>query len=194
MFNSGAASRKKSLNPRRLSETLEAFVDVLLPGDSLFPSASQVGAQHTLAERLRAHHGGDAVERLVALLADRGRDFVVLLPQERVRAVRRLERAEPALFAFIRAATYFAYYQHPTVVRAVRRLGHDYNDAPQPQGYTMPAFDPAIDAPKHQRGFYKKTDEVAPVDTSSLTDLLSGLPQYVSQPRRRKHHLTDKQP
>ncbi|MCS6849158.1 MAG: hypothetical protein RMN52_15750 [Anaerolineae bacterium] len=172
------------MNPRQISESLEAFVDTLLPGDALFPPASQVGAQHLLAERLRAHRGSDAVERLVALLADEGRAFIDLAPQERVRAVRRLERSEPELFAFVRAATYFAYYQHPSVVRAVRRLGHDYNDAPQPQGYAMPAFDPAINAPKHRRGFYKKTEEITPVDTSSLADLLSGLPRYPAQ----QHH------
>lgn len=169
------------MTPRQLSEALEAFVDTLLPGDSLFPPASQVGAQHILAERLRAQHGSEAVEQLATLLADEGQDFSALSQQERVRSVRRLERNEPALFAFVRAATYFAYYQHPSVVRAVRKLGHDYNDAPQPLGYAMPAFDPAVNAPKHQRGFYKKTDEVTPVDTSALEDLLSGLPRYPSQ-------------
>ncbi|MFC1464165.1 MAG: hypothetical protein ACFLMY_04880 [Candidatus Brachytrichaceae bacterium NZ_4S206] len=174
-------AKVKPLAPRRLSEVLEALVDTLLPGDSLFPAASQVGTQHVLAERLRAHHGGDAVEQLVALLADEGRAFTALALQERVRVVRRLERSEPALFAFVRAATYFAYYQHPSVVRAVRRLGHDYNDAPQPQGYAMPAFDPAVNAPKHHRGFYKKTEEIKPVDTSSLADLLNGLPRYPAQ-------------
>ncbi|MCS7057069.1 MAG: hypothetical protein NZM18_12950 [Thermoflexales bacterium] len=171
-------AKAKPLNPRQLSEALEAFVDTLLPGDSLFPAASQVGAQHVLAERLRAHHGNDAVERLVTRLAEGGKDFVALSSQERARSVRRLERDEPTLFAFVRAATYFAYYQHPSVVRAVRKLGHDYNDAPQPQGYAMPAFDPEVNAPKHRRGFYKKTEEMAPVDTSALDDLLAGLPRY----------------
>lgn len=173
-------AKMKPLNPRQVSEALEAFVDTLLPGDSLFPPASQVGAQHMLAERLRAYHGSDAVERLVRLLSNDGQSFAALPPQARVRSVRRLERDEPVLFAFVRAATYFAYYQHPSVVRAIRKLGHDYNDAPQPQGYTMPAFDPAINAPKHQRGYYKKTEEIAPVDTSALDDLLSGLPRYSS--------------
>lgn len=174
----------KPLSPRQISESLEAFVDTLLPGDALFPPASQVGAQHLLAERLRTHRGSDAVEQLATSLADEGRAFTDLTPQERVRAVRRLERNAPELFAFARAAVYFAYYQHPSVVRAVRRLGHDYNDAPQPQGYAMPAFDPAINAPKHRRGFYKKTEEIVPVDTSSLADLLNGLPRYPSQ----SHH------
>lgn len=174
-------AKVKPLAPRRLSEVLEALVDTLLPGDSLFPAASQVGAQHVLAERLRAHHGNEAIERLIELVSDRGRDFIHLSTQERVRVVRRLERTEPILFAFVRAATYFAYYQHPSVVRAVRKLGHDYNDAPQPQGYAMPAFDAAINTPKHPRGFYKKTEEIVPVDTSALDDLLSGLPRYPAQ-------------
>lgn len=177
------ANAKKSLEPRHISETLAAFVDILLPGDALFPPASQVGAQHILAERLRAHRGSDAVERLVELLADEGGAFADLAPRDRTRVVRRLERDEPDLFAFVRAATYLAYYQHPSVVRAVRKLGHDYNEAPQPQGYAMPAFDPAVNAPKHQRGFYKKTEEMQPVDTSSLAELLSGLPRYPAKRR-----------
>ena len=36
---------------------------------------------------------------------------------------------------------YLAYYESPTVVRAVRSLGHVYNDAPQPVGYAMAPFD-----------------------------------------------------
>ncbi|GIV84201.1 MAG: hypothetical protein KatS3mg052_1208 [Candidatus Roseilinea sp.] len=132
-----------------------------------------------LAERLRAHHGSDAVERVIALLQDNaGQAFAARPSSQRVRLVRRLEHTEPTLFAFIRMATYMAYYQHPAVIRAIRRLGHDYNDAPQPSGYHMPAFDPNVDAPRHQRGFYKKTEEITPVDTSSLAAQLSGLPRY----------------
>jgi len=172
------SAKTESLNVRKASESLAALVDVLLPGDSLFPAASQTGAHQMLAERLRAHQGADAVERLIASLADERRAFADLAPDQRIKVVRRLERAEPNFFAFVRAATYFAYYQHPLVVQAVRRLGHDYNDAPQPDGYSMPAFDPQVNAPQHRRGFYKKTDEVAPVDTSSLDELLGELPRY----------------
>ncbi len=184
MTNHSRETLKRTQKVWQLSETLHVLVDVLIPGDSLFPPASQVGVQHALAERLRAHQSEDAIDRLVTTLSIERRAFTRLSPQERVRAVRRLERTDPGLFAFIRTATYFAYYQHPLVVRAIRQLGYEYNDAPQPRGYAMPPFDPALDAPSHQRGFYKKTEDVSRVDTSSLDEMLSGLPRYPSQ----SHH------
>lgn len=183
--NAATQSRSRSLNARQASASLEAFVDALLPGDSLFPAASRVGVHHALAERLRAHHGSDAVTQLIALLADGKQDFARLSPQQRAHVVRRLERDEPDRFAFVRAATYFAYYQHPLVVQAIRQLGHDYNDSPQPDGYAMPAFDPHINAPRRKRGFYKKSDEVARVNTESLANLLSDLPRYPASKNER---------
>ena len=52
-------------------------------------------------------------------------------------------------------------------------MGHEYNDAPLPNGYRLRTFDPTpgIDAPRTPRGTYKRTDEIVPVDTSSLAEL-----------------------
>ncbi len=164
---------------RQLAEDLEAFVDTLIPGDALFPSASQVGVHQVLAERMRVYRA-DSIDQLISALADDGSSFKTRSPQQRVRIVRRLERAEPEFFAFILSAVYLAYYQHPLVVRAIRWLGHEYNDAPQPEGYSMPVFDPQLDAPKHGRGFYKKTHEIKRLDTSGLEAFLGDLPRYPS--------------
>lgn len=153
--------------------TLAALVDVLMPGDDLFPAASAVGTQGHLASRLRDRAGADGPERLLEAL---GAGFAAAPLDEREQAVRRLEDEQPALFALVRMAAYTAYYAAPAVVAAIRALGHEYNDAPQPTGYELRRFDPTpgVDLPAEPKGSYLKTDEVARVDTSTLADL--GLP------------------
>ena len=56
---------------------------------------------------------------------------------------------------------------------AIRALGHDYNDAPQPNGYVLPLFDftPGVNVPMNPKGTFKWTDWIEPVDISSLADL-----------------------
>ncbi|MGI8623799.1 MAG: hypothetical protein ACR2NB_10025 [Solirubrobacteraceae bacterium] len=156
--------------PTEIVATLAAFVDVLLPGDELFPAASTVGTQALLADRLRALLGAEAVAEAVGSLSEDARSFSVLAPEERVTAVRHLEQRLPDRFNVLRSMTYYAYYQNPAVVQCVRELGFDYNDAPQPRGYEMPPFDPTpgADAPASPRGCYTPTAEVVRIDVSEL--------------------------
>jgi hypothetical protein len=152
------------VTPAATASTLAALVDLLLPGDDLFPPASTVGAQALLAERIRQGFGPTGVADVVARLTADG---------ELAAAVVRLERDDPALFAFLYAATCFAYYQNPAVIAAIRALGHDYNDAPQPDGYDMPRFDftPGANVPMNPRGTFKWTDLIEPVNISGLAHL-----------------------
>ena len=159
--------------PVTVAATLAALVDVLMPGDALFPAASAVGTQGQLASRLRERAGADALGLLLETL---GAGFADAPLDERERAVRRLEDDQPVLFALVRMAAYTAYYAAPAVIAAIRALGHEYNDAPQPKGYELRRFDPTpgVDLPAEPKGRYLKTDEVARVDTSALAPL--GLP------------------
>jgi hypothetical protein len=152
------------ITPVTTAAALAAFVDVLLPGDDVFPPASAVGAQVLLAERIRQRYGGEAVTEVVAQLAS---------GEGVAEAVTRLERDEPELFAYLYAATCFAYYQSPAAIAAIRSLGHDYNDAPQPDGYAMPRFDftPGVNVPMNPVGSYKWTAWLEPVDISGLAHL-----------------------
>jgi hypothetical protein len=159
-----------SPSPSRLAVTLAAFVDTLIPGDDTFPVASAAGAHGLVANRVRKQLGHDGFEQLVAFL-DRDESFADASPEARANAVRRLEGDDPQLFVFLRFATYFAYYETPSVIAALQALGHDYNDAPQPLGYELPPFDPEAHLPKIPRGFYKKTDEITRIDLSNLAGL-----------------------
>jgi hypothetical protein len=165
----GPPSRRQTqtgptMTPAATAATLAALVDLLLPGDDLFPPASTVGAQALLAERIRQRFGPAGVADVVARLTTDAE-----LPD----ALVRLELDDPVLFAFLYSATCFAYYQSPTVIAAIRALGHDYNDAPQPDGYAMSRFDftPGINVPMNPRGTFKWTDWLEPVDISSLAHL-----------------------
>lgn len=144
------------------AQELALLVDLLIPGDGDFPAASQVGAHGLLADRLRERVGLDAISRLLTTLvaASAGRTLGELPDDERAAAVQRWQEAEPTFFTVMLNTLYYSYYQHPLVVEAIRGLGITYNDAPQPQGYVMPPYDPTpgIGVPTERRGFYFTTE------------------------------------
>lgn len=167
----------KPLEPAVVAAALAAFLDVLLPGDELFPPASAAGAHGLFSERLRAVRGAGAVFDLVHRLENVYPGFARRSEGERTSAVESLEREDPELFGWLVNTAYLSYYQSPVVVETIRRLGHDYNDAPQPRGYSMDPFDPARDLPARPRGHYLRTEEVSRVYLTGLdhlSDLLEG--------------------
>jgi hypothetical protein len=151
-----------SLTPAEAARVLAGFADAIFPGDDVFPPGAVVGAQGVMAARLRERMGTGAPKRLAAALARRGGG------DDPAGAAARLEAEEPRLFDTARAFLTFAYYESPAVIAAIRSLGHEYNDAPQPKGYAMRPVDPARDVPATPRGRYVATDAVARVDLSGL--------------------------
>jgi hypothetical protein len=148
--------------PEDVTGAIAAFVDALVPGDEVFPSASSVGVHGVLLMRLRETVGSGAAEALAAAFVSRG-GLDAPVP-----AATLLEAEEPALFEAVLTALYYAYYETPAVIAAIRSLGTVYNDAPQPKGYAMRPFDPAVDLPRERRGHFVPTDAVARVDLSAL--------------------------
>jgi len=140
---------------------LMRLADVLLPGDGAFPAASATGMQPLLLARLRAADPG-LVPRLLATTGE---------PTEE--SVARLEATAPDLFDTLRRIAFVTYYEQPAVIAAIRALGMPYNDTPLPAGYAPEPFDPATDAPRHQRGHWLPTDQVRPLDLSPLPHLRS---------------------
>ena len=156
--------------PARIAAMLKALVDVLLPGDGRFPSASDAGTHGLVADRLVAQTGESALDDLAGTVAACGGPLGPLSVAERQAVVRRFEADQPEQFETLRMIAYLAYYESPAVVRAVRALGHVYNDAPQPAGYVMAPFDEGnpLQAPAHRRGDYVRTEDVARLDLAPL--------------------------
>ena len=156
--------------PAEIAAMLRELVDVLLPGDGRFPAASDAGAHGVVADRLMAQVGETALDDLAQTVAACGGPLTPLDPAERQAVVRRMEEAQPEQFETLRMVSYLSYYESPAVVRAIRALGHAYNDAPQPAGYAMAPFDESdpLQAPAHRRGGYVRTEDVARLDLAPL--------------------------
>jgi len=153
------------VTPAQVALALSRFSDAIFPGDDLFPAGSTTGAHGLLAARLRERLGEGAPERLAEALIARG------VLDDATAAAATLQSEEPAVFDTARTYLTFAYYEAPAVIAAIRALGHTYNDAPQPHGYSVRPFEPARDAPAQPRGSYIKTADVRRVDLSGLTFL-----------------------
>jgi hypothetical protein len=151
-----------------LAAELAALVDMLVPGDHEFPSASAVGAQAKLADRLIVMRGADALAELVAVLNACGGPLAALDPAGRSAVLERFERERPEQFLQLRNLAYLSYYDCPAVHDAIRALGFTYHAAPLPEGYDVGRFDRATDMPRHGRGNYVRTEEVRRVDLAQL--------------------------
>ena len=159
-----------SIEPAKIAAMLRLLVDVLLPGDARFPAASDAGTHGVVADRLVAQMGETALDDLAQTVTACGGPLEPLSATERQAVVRRFEANHPEQFETLRMIAYLAYYESPAVVRAVRALGHVYNDAPQPAGYAMATFDgdDPLQAPQHQRGHYVRTEDVMRLDLAPL--------------------------
>ena len=157
-------------DPAAIAAMLRELVDVLLPGDERFPAASDAGTHGVVADRLVAQLGEAALDDLAQTIKACGGPLASLSKAEQQDVVRRFEAAHPEQFETLRMIAYLAYYESPTVVRAVRSLGHAYNDAPQPAGYAMAPFDESDprQAPAHRRGSYIRTEDVKRLDLTPL--------------------------
>ena len=155
----------------RLSAMLHDLVDVLIPGEEEWPSASLAGVHGILGMRLLETMGDDALLRVEAALLASGGPLATLDEDGRVVVVTKLEALEPGLFTVIRTATYLAYYESPSVIPQVRASGQPYDPIPILKGYHLEPFDRERDRPRHNRGFFIPTDQVKPVDISNLDHL-----------------------
>jgi hypothetical protein len=156
------------LGPAGAAALLADFVDVLIPGERLWPSASAVGVQGLLALRLMEERGKNALPTVVKAIEAAGGPLGPLDEAVRVAVVQRFEKAEPDLFGWVRDATYIAYYENPFVAEAIVLSGHPYELRPHIKGYPVRRFDLERDTPRHGRGRYTKTADVRRVDISGL--------------------------
>lgn len=123
------------LNDPRLVHLL----DLLLPGGDGFPAASEIGLAARIANEAR--------------LASSVASLLEVLPREIGQS--ELEAAEataPTVFGTALVAAYSAYYTHPAVLAVVEAATGYRAEPPQPAGYALPPFDPAMLAVPSARG------------------------------------------
>lgn len=129
-----------------MDTALTAALVTLLPGDDRFPAATTIG----LACRLLAlDHLRPAAEAALARLPS---TFAALSVDDRTQTLRAWEAADPQGFSALVTAAYSAYYTHPTVLAAVEQVTGYAARPPQPEGYTLAAFDEAIAAVPRRHG------------------------------------------
>ena len=129
-----------------MKDLAEAVMDVLLPGDGLFPAARDTD----LAARVMAHDrfGATLAPVLEALPAG----FRTLDPEGRALALAQVEAAVPAAFGALVTGAYSLYYTHPGVAAVIARLSGTPPGPPQPRGHDLAPFDPALVAVPAARG------------------------------------------
>ena len=138
--------------------TLTLLLDVLLPGDGTYPSASATG----LGGRMTTHpRFAPTVAPMLAALPG---NFTTLGPDKRVQAVHRAQDQHPAVFAAFLTGVYSLYYTTPETAAVIATETGQHGGPPQPGGHDLPAFDPAMVAiPAARAPHYRPTPQVPDV-------------------------------
>lgn len=138
---------------------LRAALNRVVPANRDLPGAGDLGVGEAV-ERTAAATPTlrrallDGLSRIdVAAWQQSDHTFPELDPADQDAALRAVEAADPAGFDLLVRLAYRAYYTDPRVVAA---LG--LPSAPQPRGYQLPRFDPALLDKVRQRGpIWRKT-------------------------------------
>jgi hypothetical protein len=138
--------------------TLRAALDRIVPANGPLPGAGALAAID-VEERVWALPALrrailDGLTRLdLAAWQTHDRPFADLPPEGQDATLRRAESEDPRFFDLLVRQAYAAYYGHPRVVATLGLL-----PSPQPRGYTLPPFDPALLDQVRARGpIWRKT-------------------------------------
>ena len=140
-----------------MTALLEAVLDTMLPGGEGFPAAREIGLAAWLSAR------GEFAEPLAAVLSMCPPGFASGDAVMRTRMLRSIEQSAPAAFGRMQVGAYSGSYTHPLVLAAIARDTGYAARPPQPDGYHLPPFDPALLARVAARpAHFRETDDVAP--------------------------------
>ncbi|MHA3700582.1 hypothetical protein ACXR2U_00225 [Jatrophihabitans sp. YIM 134969] len=124
------------------SAWLPAVLDTLLPANRHLPAAGAMGlADAVLVDARWSPEFAETLDWLGDALPD---SFVTADEPTRVDVLRSLEAAEPRRFATIVNLAYNAYYVQPDVLALIESESGFIARPPQPLGYELEPFDPAI--------------------------------------------------
>ncbi len=140
---------------------LRAVLNRIIPAEGELPGAGDLGVDEVVERAAVAAptlcrtllDGLTAIE--VASWQTGGRDFVELPETAQDEALRQVERAQPIFFNHLIVQTYRGYYVQPKVIQLV---GMETRP-PQPEGFTLPPFDPRLLRKVEARGpIYRPTE------------------------------------
>lgn len=136
---------------------LEAVLDTIVPARGEIPGAGGLGLGSSVLADARAN---GTVADLVAVLDLLPTEFADLDALARESALRTIEESEPEAVASVVNMAYTAYYTQPRVLEGIsERTG--YNPGPpQPSGYVLDPFDPALLEPVLERAPLWRTDDI----------------------------------
>ena len=116
---------------------LEALLETVLPGDGAFPSAGALGLAAQVPDIPRF---AEAAARIGAA----AEGIETLAPEARAARLAEIEAADPEGFGAFLVAAYSLYYTHPEALASVERETGYKAAPPQPGGYALAPFDPAL--------------------------------------------------
>jgi hypothetical protein len=138
--------------------TLASALNVLIPAREDLPGAGDLGVAAAIEramEQAPPLHRSllDALRAIEFASGEPG--FLTHNTDKQEALLRAVETAEPACFALLVEHAYRGYYVLPAVQRALGLSG----EPPQPRGYHLAPFDPALLAKQRQREpFWRRVD------------------------------------
>jgi hypothetical protein len=138
--------------------TLAATLNILIPARANLPGAGDLGVAVAIEREMEQAPPLrrallDALRAIEFASGEPG--FLARTPDEQEALLHTVEAAEPASFALLVEHAYRGYYVLPAVQRALGLSG----EPPQPQGYQLAPFDPALLAKQRQREpFWRRID------------------------------------
>lgn len=130
-----------------LKSSLSKCIDILIPGNADYPSASQARVVDFLESR-SSSEDRENLEQVCMVLSDKGVSVV---------GMQTFESENPELFEWFLSFVYYGYYASNLVLNALSARGYAYHGAPQPLGYQTPAEQPI---PSKSRSSFFTTEEV----------------------------------
>ncbi len=130
--------------------TLATTLNRIIPAHETLPGAGDLGVAATIEATMVQSPvlRRTFLDGLRAItLASGERDFGAYPADEQDAILRAIEAADPLGFSLLVEYTYRGYYALPVVQRALGLSG----EPPQPRGYQMPPFDPALLTLQRQR-------------------------------------------
>lgn len=138
-----------------MSAQLERLLEILIPESDGHPSAAQAILIPNLISDVSKRYDYALIEKMLNSLTE---DLTKLDINSAEVQIRNCETKFPAEFSVLLNAVYIAYYESPKVLQRIsEKTGYNTNP-PQPEGYSLVAFDPELlQNVRAKKPFWKET-------------------------------------